>query len=253
MAAHLGDRITSLINPRLLPSAARIKEIADRAAGIAPITEPSPREPKKKRRVRPEQKSSSPTGQNQPLACLTTSNVPCPGGEARPRPGLPFRPGGADQEDARAKRGWRPRRKQPTTIEELLERVVVCMSGCWIWAGGDSGSEGRGAHYGRILRPGTRNAMAAHRYVYQTFVGKIPPGYHVDHKCHLWGWHPYAHRRCVNPDHLEAIPFAVNMARRDYAAALTRELFVCEPLPPPQADNFAHLCAPGERLADLAF
>lgn len=137
--------------------------------------------------------------------------------------------------------------KQPTTIEELLDRVVVCPSGCWIWAGGDSGSEGRGAHYGRILRPGTRNAMAAHRYVYEVFVGPIPAGFHVDHKCHAWGWHPFAHRRCVNPDHLEAVPFCINMQRRDDAAALR-----CDALAPELAPE-ARLLAPGEVLEDLRF
>lgn len=131
------------------------------------------------------------------------------------------------------------RPRQPTTIEELLDRVVVCMSGCWIWIGGDSGSEGRGAHYGRILRPGTRNAMAAHRYVYQTFVGPIPDGWHVDHKCHLWGWHPFAHRKCVNPDHLEAVPYRVNMVRRDLAAAMTCEIAF-------EVDNPKPILAPGE-------
>lgn len=136
---------------------------------------------------------------------------------------------------------------QPRTIEELLDKVVVCMSGCWIWAGGDSGSEGRGAHYGRILRPGTRNAMGAHRYVFETFVGPIPCGYHVDHKCHSWGWHPTAHRRCVNPDHLEAVPPELNMNRRDHANAMTREI----PLPPPPP-MAAPLLAPGESEADLA-
>lgn len=141
------------------------------------------------------------------------------------------------------------RPRQPVTIEELLDRVVVDMGGCWIWAGGDSGSEGRGAHYGRILRPGTRNAMAAHRYVYETFVGKIPAGFHVDHKCHAWGWHPWAHRRCCNPDHLEAVAPAENMDRRDRAGALTREI-AWEP-PPPL--DYQPLCAPGEddALADF--
>jgi len=135
-----------------------------------------------------------------------------------------------------------PRTRQPQTIDELLDRVVVCMSGCWIWTGGDSGAEGRGAHYGRILRPGTRNAMAAHRYVYQTFVGPIPPGYQVDHRCHAWGWHPYAHRRCVNPDHLEAVSPAANQVRKHEAAALTHAIpFACEEIEP-----HGGICAPGE-------
>jgi len=114
------------------------------------------------------------------------------------------------------------RSKQPTTILELLDRVIVCPDGCWLFIGGDSG-DGGGGGYGRILRPGTRNAMAAHRYVYLTFVGPIPIGWHVDHKCRAWAWSafPGDHRdafrcrRCVNPDHLEAVPHRVNYARRD--------------------------------------
>lgn len=130
----------------------------------------------------------------------------------------------------------------------MLDRVIVCASGCWIWTGGDSGSEGRGAHYGRILRPGTRNAMAAHRYVYETFKGPIPRGFHVDHICHRWGWHPFAHRRCVNPDHLEAIPPVENMQRRDHAGAMTREIeFQCTPAP----SSIEQLLAPGESPDDL--
>lgn len=141
-----------------------------------------------------------------------------------------------------------PRPRQSTTIEELLDRVVVSMSACWIWAGGDSGSEGRGAGYGRILRPGTRNAMAAHRYVYETFVGPIPAGWHVDHRCAAWHCDPFLSRRCVNPDHLEAVPPGVNIVRRNHHNAMTRELPVDEiedssPRPDP-------LLAPGERVED---
>lgn len=111
-----------------------------------------------------------------------------------------------------------PRTRQPETIEELLDRVIVTWCGCWIWIGGTSGDKGRGAGYGRILRPGTRNAMAAHRYVYEKFVCDIPDGYHVDHLCAAWaaarGEDPYYHRLCVNPDHLEAVPNIVNQMRR---------------------------------------
>lgn len=105
--------------------------------------------------------------------------------------------------------------KQPTTILDLLERVVVCPDGCWLFIGGDSGNG-----YGRILRPGTRNAMAAHRYIYETFVAPIPPAWQVDHKCRAWAFDirdAFVCRRCVNPDHLEAVPHRVNYARRDLA------------------------------------
>lgn len=106
---------------------------------------------------------------------------------------------------------------QPTTIEDLLDRVVVSPCGCWLYAGGSSGE----GNYPRILRPGTRNAMAAHRYVHETFKGPIPPGWHVDHLCRRWHCDEPEHalliRRCVNPDHLEAVPHRVNYARRDQA------------------------------------
>ena len=106
--------------------------------------------------------------------------------------------------------------KQPETIDELLERVVVSPCGCWLWAGGQSGNG-----YGRILRPGTRNAMAAHRYVCETIAGRtIPPGWQVDHICRRWKETielAYLGRLCVNPEHLEPVPHKVNYARRDLA------------------------------------
>lgn len=121
------------------------------------------------------------------------------------------------------RKGERP--AQPVTIEELLDRVVVCPSGCWLWAGGTSGPDGTG--YGRILRPGTRNAMAAHIYVYERFSNKgpVPLGWHVDHVCRLWCEDRFAKqaRLCVRPEHLEAVPVRVNMARRDLANGRARE------------------------------
>lgn len=109
------------------------------------------------------------------------------------------------------------RTRQPTTIEELLDRVVVCPSGCWMWAGGLSSDdrEERGSGYGRILRPGTRRMMAAHRYVYETFVGPIAAGHHVDHCCARWSTDRWLSRRCVRPEHLEVVTVGVNMQRRD--------------------------------------
>jgi hypothetical protein len=121
------------------------------------------------------------------------------------------------------------RTSQPRTLDELFDRVVVCPSSCWLWAGGTSGDLGRGGGYGRILRPGTRNAMAAHRYVYETFVGPIPPGYQVDHKCRAWAVYPRLARLCCNPDHLEAVSHEVNMARRDAANGRAAPAEILEP------------------------
>lgn len=127
---------------------------------------------------------------------------------------------------------------QPTTIEALLERVVVCPSGCWPWAGGQSDGSG-GAIYGRILRPGTRNAMAAHRYVFLTFKGPIPPGWHVDHICRQWATIPKLAGLCCNPDHLEAVPHRVNYARRDRDNGIDVDPAAClAPAPPRDLRSF---------------
>ncbi|MFN3656810.1 MAG: HNH endonuclease signature motif containing protein [Pseudolabrys sp.] len=140
-----------------------------------------------------------------------------------------------------------PRPRQPETIDELLDRVVVCPSGCWIWTGGDSGTDRdkAGAGYGRILRPGTRNAMAAHRYVYEKFVGPIPYGQQLDHLCAAWSLDPWLNRRCVNPAHLEPVSHNENNVRKRRTMARTAEIA----LPAPD-DQPAPLLAPGERVED---
>lgn len=88
---------------------------------------------------------------------------------------------------------WRKgvKAKQPEIILELLERVFVCPNGCWWWLGGTCG-KGR---YGRILKPGTRRMMAAHRYVYNKFVAIVSKEEDIHHTC--------LNSLCVNPDHLE--------------------------------------------------
>jgi len=152
------------------------------------------------------------------------------------------------------------RRRQPETIEELLapDRVWVTPCGCWLWLGGDDGrndADGLGA-YGRINAPGTRTAEPVHRYVYKKFKGPIPPGYDVDHMCAKWAPDPRPIRKCVNPDHLQAIPPRLNqqlklLRRLGYG---TDELDLdgrphrAPPVPPIVKPP---LLAPGEREEDL--
>lgn len=152
----------------------------------------------------------------------------------------------------------KPRRRQPQTIEELLEpdRVWVTPCGCWLWLGGDDGKgdyQGLGA-YGRILRPGTRRVMQAHRFVYETFVGPIPFGYDVDHICAKWQPDPRVSRKCVNPAHLQAIPPILNqqlkvLRRLGYGTVdmpFDDEPYERPPAPPPAPP----ILAPGESEED---
>lgn len=56
--------------------------------------------------------------------------------------------------------------------------------------------------YGRVCADGS--PQWAHRVSYVAFVGPIPKGLEIDHRCHQ--------RSCVNPQHLRAVTHAVNMA-----------------------------------------
>lgn len=85
-------------------------------------------------------------------------------------------------------------------------------SGCWLWTGALSGSG-----YGRFSDV-THPTRSAHRWAHEFWNGPIPAGLTTDHKCHnragdCGGGPTCPHRRCVNPDHLEAVPLAVNLRR----------------------------------------
>lgn len=65
---------------------------------------------------------------------------------------------------------------------------TVTDAGCWEF-GGSRGGQG----YGVVGRNG--KLVATHRLAYETWVGPIPEGHVVRHKCD--------NRPCINPDHLE--------------------------------------------------
>lgn len=76
--------------------------------------------------------------------------------------------------------------------------VLRSHDGCWEWLGALT-SKG----YGHFVVAGRR--PMAHRYSYERFVGPIPEGMTIDHRCE--------NRRCVNPDHLRVATNQENVLR----------------------------------------
>ena len=75
-----------------------------------------------------------------------------------------------------------------TAVERFMSRVQVS-PGCWLWQG-----ELTEKGYGRLVVDGRRHR--AHRLSYEIFVGAIPAGMLVCHRCDTPG--------CVRPSHLFA-------------------------------------------------
>jgi HNH endonuclease len=74
-------------------------------------------------------------------------------------------------------------------------------TGCWVWL------------LCRQGKYGSERSGLAHRNYYKKHKGPIPDGMQVDHLCR--------NTLCVNPDHLEAVPQAVNI-RRGRVATLSQ-------------------------------
>lgn len=84
------------------------------------------------------------------------------------------------------------------TLKERLEEKFYVTPGCWIWTGacgsGSSGKRPSMQHLGKWANPA--------RTSYELYVGPIPEGMLIRHKCD--------NPLCVNPDHLEPGTFQDN-------------------------------------------
>jgi hypothetical protein len=85
---------------------------------------------------------------------------------------------------------------------DIYERLALGAerhdTGCWLWIGALSPKG-----YGLVQYRGRQRR--AHRVSYEVNVGPIPHGLVLDHLCRV--------RRCINPDHLEAVTIQENLAR----------------------------------------
>ena len=140
------------------------------------------------------------------------------------------------------------------TLEERFWQKVNKdgLNGCWEWTGSlDGGGYSMMWHEGRCRR--------AHIVSYELAKGKVPEGLQLDHICHkpetCEGGISCLHRRCINPDHLEAVTQEENTHRGHHRPqkfyelghAFQRAKTHCPKGHEYTLENTAHRCADGSR------
>ena len=82
---------------------------------------------------------------------------------------------------------------------------------CWYWTAGLLKAGYGGFH------PIPSVTVTAHQFAYELAFGPVPTGKWIDHTCHngtdCTGGNSCLHRRCCNPEHLEAVDPIENQLR----------------------------------------
>ena len=115
-------------------------------------------------------------------------------------------------------------------------------SGCFIWMGALN-YNGYGKMGLGYSAEGNNRMQYAHIAAYEHFIGPVPKGLVLDHKCRM--------RCCVNPDHLEPVTYRENIMRGEgparvkaYFAAMTH----CKRGHPLSGENLKIRCSDGARI-----
>lgn len=121
--------------------------------------------------------------------------------------------------------------RQNTLHRRLLDNITFsAIESCWIW-GKSKNNMGYGVMGSSRMKPRT---FLAHRVAYQMFVGDIPKGLVLDHKCKT--------PLCVNPTHLDPVTQKENMHRGNGPCAINKRKAHC-----PCGDEYNHITPQGKR------
>ena len=90
-----------------------------------------------------------------------------------------------------------------SAVERFADAIALTDSGCIEWIGGISGG-GYGS-FAVSTAHANEKKDCAHRWSYEYHTGPIPEGSDIDHLCR--------NRKCVNPEHLEAVTRRENIRR----------------------------------------
>lgn len=111
---------------------------------------------------------------------------------------------------AKAEGTFEPIKGGTPLVERLYGKAVAAENGCLLWTG-YVGVNGYG-----YTSDGHRK-MTTHRASYEIHFGSPPEGMVLDHICHnrdeACPGGPCTHRRCINPEHLEAVTQKENVHR----------------------------------------
>jgi hypothetical protein len=116
--------------------------------------------------------------------------------------------------------------QRPSVTELLLNNFEVTDSGCWLWTGTIEYNS-----YGRLHLANGQKLV--HILSFEIFKGKIGQGLIIDHTCHnqdeqcKGGWF-CIHRRCINPDHLDAVTQKQNICNGKGLCANNARKTMCD-------------------------